>query len=115
MPVPIGVSVTDSLLVSEAVARDDMFSVDINPAICPDAPLCRPMLRGWVVWRDFNHLTAKITMKLRNKIWGRFEASGALDGLDFPPAPEAQEALIARERSHSVAHAGQLLLGFAHD
>ncbi|WP_372727926.1 acyltransferase family protein [Nocardioides sp.] len=86
VPVPIGTSVTDSILVSEAVARDDMFSVDINPVICPDAPLCRPILRGRVVWRDFNHLTTKITLKLRNRIWARVEATGALDDLGFAPA-----------------------------
>ena len=86
VPVPIGVSVTDSILVSEAVARDDMFTVDINPVICPDAPLCRPILRGRVVWRNFNHLTTKITLLLRDRIWARFEDSGALDGLGISPS-----------------------------
>ncbi len=85
VPVPIGTSVTDSIVVSEAVARDDVFSVDFNPVICPDAPLCRPILAGRVVWRDFNHLTTKITTRLRGKIWARFEQSGALDGLGFSP------------------------------
>ena len=63
------------------MTRDDMFAVDINPVICPDAPLCRPILKGRVVWRDYNHLTTRITVHLRDQIWKQIDESGALKGL----------------------------------
>lgn len=81
--VPIGQNPSDSFYVAEDVRRDDMFTVDINPVVCPDAPLCRPILDGRVVWRDYNHLTVKITLHLRGKFWARIGETGALAGLDF--------------------------------
>jgi peptidoglycan/LPS O-acetylase OafA/YrhL len=72
---------SDGFYDDEDAARDEMFTVDINPAICPDAPRCRPMLGGRVVWRDSGHLAAGITVYLRDKIWDRISETGALDGL----------------------------------
>jgi len=81
VPVPIGLDASDSVFQAEAVTRDDMFAVDINPVICPDAPLCRPILKGRVVWRDYNHLTTRITVHLRDQIWKQIDETGALKGL----------------------------------
>jgi hypothetical protein len=78
---------SDRMYEAEHVARDDVFTVDINPVICPDAPLCRPILNGRVVWRDRNHLTAAITFHLRDKIWDRFSETHALAGLGVKSTP----------------------------
>ncbi|WP_197025846.1 acyltransferase family protein [Nocardioides sp. URHA0020] len=80
VPVPIGVDDSDAAYQAEDVARDDMWSVDLNPVLCPDAPLCRPVLGDTVVWRDHDHLTTKILLRLREQIWQQIVDSGALDG-----------------------------------
>ncbi|MGD9958460.1 acyltransferase family protein [Nocardioides sp.] len=83
VPVPLGVDASDGFYSTEDVLRDDMFTVDINPVFCPDAPLCRPILNDVVVWRDYNHLTAEIGIHRRQKLWGQIEDTGALAGLGF--------------------------------
>ena len=70
---------SDGFYEAEDVARDDVFTVDVNPDICPDAPLCRPILDGRVVWREYD-LTVSITVHLRDKIWNRISDTGALAG-----------------------------------
>ena len=81
---PEGVDASDGFYSTEDVLRDDMFTVDINPVFCPDAPLCRPVLGGVAVWRDYNHLTARIGIARRERLWSQIEDTGALDGLGFP-------------------------------
>jgi peptidoglycan/LPS O-acetylase OafA/YrhL len=81
VPVPIGVDASDAFYRAQDVARDDMWAVDLNPVICPDAPLCRPILDGRVVWRDYNHLTTRILVHLRGQVWDRLVGSGAFAGL----------------------------------
>jgi peptidoglycan/LPS O-acetylase OafA/YrhL len=73
----------DRMYEAEGVVRDDVFTVDINPVVCPGGPPCRPILNRRIVWRDSNHLTARITVHLRSKIWDRISDSGALAGLGF--------------------------------
>jgi hypothetical protein len=81
VPVPIGLDPSDSFYQAEDVARDDMWAVSINHLICPGAPLCRPILDGRVVWRDYNHLTTTILLHLEDKIWHEMTDAGAFDGL----------------------------------
>lgn len=64
-----------------AATRPEVYLADINPVICPDAPRCRPIQDGLVVWRDHNHITAELGVELRDRIWDRIEESEALDGL----------------------------------
>jgi hypothetical protein len=65
------------------VESDDVYTVNVNPVLCPDAPLCKPILDGVVVWRDPDHITAQIGIHLRDKIWGAVRKTGVLDGLGF--------------------------------
>lgn len=81
VPAPTTQAASDRFYQAEDIAHVDVFTVDINPVICPDAPLCRPIVNGRIVWRDRNHLTARITVHLRGKIWDRIAATGALAGL----------------------------------
>ena len=84
VPTAEGVDASDGFYSTEDVVRDDMFTVDINPVFCPDAPLCRPLLGGVAVWRDYNHLTAQIGIDRRARLWSQIEGTGALDGLGLP-------------------------------
>ncbi|CUR54469.1 membrane hypothetical protein [metagenome] len=84
VPTPVGADASDGFYSTEDVLRDDMFTVDINPVFCPDAPLCRPLLGGVAVWRDYNHLTAQIGIDRRKRLWSQIEDTGALAGLGFP-------------------------------
>ncbi len=79
---PVRMRVSDAFFQAEDVARDDMASVNINRVICPDAPLCRPILDGRVVWRDNHHLTTRLLLHLRDGIWRRMVNTGILEGLD---------------------------------
>ena len=79
--VPIEQDKSDSYYVTEDAKRSDMFAVNINPVICPHAPLCRPILNHRVVWRNFNHLTTRIAVHLREKIWAQINQTGALNDL----------------------------------
>jgi hypothetical protein len=69
VPVPIGVDASDAVYQAEDVGRDAMWAVNINHIICPGAPLCRPILGGHVVWRDYNHLTPQVLTHFRARIW----------------------------------------------
>ncbi|TYL51377.1 acyltransferase [Nocardioides sp. BGMRC 2183] len=58
--------------------RDSVATVDVNPAICPDAPYCRPILRDAVVWRDGNHVTPTVVKRVRKQIGGLIDETGVL-------------------------------------
>ena len=63
------------------MSSDDVFTVDLNPVFCPDAPLCRPILDGTVVWRDSGHLSPELPVERRDDVWKVIARTGALDGL----------------------------------
>jgi hypothetical protein len=77
---PLGRPVADALYENAAIGNDRAATVDINPFICPDAPACRPIIDGVVVWRDDRHLTARIATHLRREIWHAVRDTGVLDG-----------------------------------
>ena len=83
VPARMGSWPSDAYYTVADVDSDQVFTLDINPVICPDAPLCSPMLDGVVVWRDRDHLTAGIGRELRGQIWQKTQQTGALDGLGF--------------------------------
>ncbi|MCW2791328.1 MAG: acyltransferase [Nocardioides sp.] len=65
-----------------AAARwPDVHTVDINPLICPAAPVCDPVLDGIPVWRDRNHYSPTVIAHHRKGIWHLIERSGVFDGL----------------------------------
>ena len=79
VPAPARDRPTDSIYDVAAVRSDRVFTLDLNPLICPGAPLCRPILGGTVVWRDRNHITAALGVELREQVWNLLADSGALD------------------------------------
>ena len=57
VPVPLGEGVTDGLSLTEAAVSPRVDTLDLNPAFCPDAPICLPggRRRGGVARRPPRH------------------------------------------------------------
>jgi len=73
---PIDRAAADGIYEATAIGNDDATTVDLNPVICPDAPACRPIIDGVVVWRDPRHVTGAITKHLRRQIWSAIQDTG---------------------------------------
>jgi hypothetical protein len=65
---------------SVAARIDNVRTLDLNPAFCPGAPICQPLVHGTVVWRDSGHLTEEITLQQRHEVWKLLRRTGALRG-----------------------------------
>jgi len=81
VPVPLREPISDSFYDAAAAASPNVFSFDINPILCPAAPVCSPMLGKLTVWRNVNHFGVGILVHKRTQIWNSIVASGALSGL----------------------------------
>ncbi len=79
VPVPLGEGVTDGLSLTEAAVSPRVDTLDLNPAFCPDAPICLPVVGDEVVWRDDHHVTARYAESRREQVWRILQDSGALD------------------------------------
>ena len=76
---PLEKPFTDGILDSLAArAPDHAASVDLNPVLCPDAPICRPVVGRTVVWKDPDHVTGTFLDEERNAVWERLTATGFL-------------------------------------
>jgi peptidoglycan/LPS O-acetylase OafA/YrhL len=76
---PLEKPFTDGILDSiAAAAPDEAAAVDLNPVLCPDSPLCRPVIGDTVVWKDPDHVTGTFLDEHRDAIWGRLTATGLL-------------------------------------
>jgi peptidoglycan/LPS O-acetylase OafA/YrhL len=71
--------ISDAIFRSQAVRKPDVYTVNLNPAMCPDSPLCLPVLGRTVVWRDTFHFTASIVVRQRALIWWRLQESHVFD------------------------------------
>ncbi|HEX6246933.1 MAG TPA: acyltransferase family protein [Nocardioidaceae bacterium] len=78
VPVPLGTSPTDAFMVATAAREPDVFTIDLNPAFCPTAPMCQPVVDDHIVWRDDHHVTAKFAEARWKQVWKLIEKSGAL-------------------------------------
>lgn len=84
-PVPTGTTAVDAFLLTEATQDDDFYEVDLNPAFCPSAPLCQPVVDDAVVWRDREHLTPVYAKSRADEVWKLVRRSGVLDGTRLAP------------------------------
>jgi len=76
---PLEKPFTDGILDSLAAASpDETASLDLNPVLCPDAPVCRPVIDGTVVWKDPDHVTGTFLDEQREGLWLRLTATGLL-------------------------------------
>ena len=81
VPLPFEQTVDDGVYKSLAPESPDWFSVNLNPALCPTAPMCRAVLDGEIVWRNSSHYTAEYAKSRRNEIWKLIRRSDALDDI----------------------------------
>ena len=74
---PLEKPFTDGILDAlAAVSPDDTAVVDLNPVLCPDAPICRPVVGRTVVWKDPDHVTGTFLDEQREALWARLTATG---------------------------------------
>ena len=77
VPVPVGGTESDSFAQTEATRSSKVDVLDLNPAFCPDAPVCLPVVDDEVVWRDDHHVTATYATSRREAVWKILTATGA--------------------------------------
>ena len=71
----------DAYYLAAASQLADVHTIDINPAICPAAPVCDPVLDGIPVWRDPGHYTPSVILHRKARVWRALERTGVFDGL----------------------------------
>ena len=76
VPVPLGTSPTDAFYIAAASEDPALHTVDLNPAFCPGAPVCQPVVGGEIVWRDDHHVTAQYAVSRRDQVWKLLEKTG---------------------------------------
>ncbi|HEX6150495.1 acyltransferase family protein [Nocardioides sp.] len=69
VPVPVGGTKSDGFAQAEAARSPKVEVLDLNPAFCPDAPVCLPVVDDLVVWRDDHHVTATYATSRRDAVW----------------------------------------------
>jgi peptidoglycan/LPS O-acetylase OafA/YrhL len=69
VPVPMDVSPSDGYYVTAAAGSRRVATLNLNPAFCPSAPVCAPVVDGDVVWRDDHHVTARYGVARREQVW----------------------------------------------
>jgi peptidoglycan/LPS O-acetylase OafA/YrhL len=79
VPVPETNRPTDGFYLAAAAQDPDLYTVNLNPAFCPDAPVCMPVVNGQIVYRDRHHLTPEFADHQRDKVWRLVEKTGVLD------------------------------------
>jgi peptidoglycan/LPS O-acetylase OafA/YrhL len=76
---PLAKPFTDGILDAIAASSpEDAATVDLNPVLCPGAPVCEPVIDGTVVWKDPDHVTGTFLVQHRAAIWDRLVATGFL-------------------------------------
>jgi SGNH domain (fused to AT3 domains) len=83
--VPASHQTVSDVYYREAAAAhpQNVFTFSINRAACPTAPVCLPIMYGIPVWRNLNHYTTEILVRLRAQVWQAIGQSGALKGLPW--------------------------------
>ena len=69
VPVPVGGTESDGFAQTEAARSPKVDILDLNPAFCPNAPVCLPVVGDEVVWRDDHHVTATYAISRRRAVW----------------------------------------------
>lgn len=78
VPVPLEQSLTSSIARSTAAAIPGVTTLDVNPIVCPDAPVCAPLIDGINVWRNHNHFSTQIFLHFRDQLWQAIQRLGVL-------------------------------------
>ena len=76
---PVNQSLTNEIARSTAAATSGVATLDINGIVCPDAPICAPMIDGINVWRNHNHFSTQIFLHFRDQLWQAIQRLRVLD------------------------------------
>ena len=58
---------------------DDVWSIDLDQAVCPYLPICDPVVDGMIVRRDHTHLTGRFAESLSTRFEDVLVEAGVLD------------------------------------
>ncbi|HSJ22062.1 MAG TPA: acyltransferase family protein [Nocardioidaceae bacterium] len=78
VPMPAEQGPSDAFYRALAAESPNLYSVNLNPAFCPTAPVCRAVHDGKVVWRDPKHFTAGFAEDRRDRVWKLIRRTGVL-------------------------------------
>ena len=82
---PLEKPFTDGILDAIAAAEpDEAAAVDLNPVLCPDAPICRPVIDDTVVWKDPDHVTGTFLDEQREATLGAADGDRPRLGVTLP-------------------------------
>ncbi len=76
VPVTSTMGTTDRLVHRLAGDLPGLRPLNLNPAFCPDSPVCLPVVDDEVVWRDDHHVTARYAVSRRDSVWTILEGTG---------------------------------------
>jgi hypothetical protein len=78
----VGGTESDGFAQTEAARSPKVDVLDLNPAFCPSAPVCLPVVDDVIVWRDDHHVTATYATSRRDAVWKILEKAGDLEAGD---------------------------------
>jgi peptidoglycan/LPS O-acetylase OafA/YrhL len=77
VPVPAQPPFSDAMYARAARQIPNVSTFNINPIVCPTAPVCEPMVGRIPVWRNFNHYTPAILLHYKEQIWSLISRGSA--------------------------------------
>ncbi len=78
---PLQRPAVDSAYETLDVTRDTVGTIDLNPIIRPDLPVCAPVIGKTVVWKDPDHVTTRVLSERSDQIWNQLTATGLVPNL----------------------------------
>jgi peptidoglycan/LPS O-acetylase OafA/YrhL len=82
VPMPVQPSRTDAFYITAATESPAVSVVDFNPAFCPGAPVCQPIVDGQVVWLNAQHVTPAFAASREAQAWTLLSRAGATAALE---------------------------------
>lgn len=79
VPLKAETPATTASYIAYSQANPAIHTVNLNPAFCPDAPTCLPVVNGQVVWRDRYHVATDFAVAQREEVLKALQQTGAFD------------------------------------
>jgi hypothetical protein len=70
----------EELVRAEADASDAVWTMDLDPLVCPRLPTCDPVVNDAIVMYDSHHLTGRFAATLADPIEAWMVDNGVLEG-----------------------------------
>lgn len=75
----VGAGPEERIFRALAAADENVISVDLDALVCPNLPICAPVVNGLIVKRDDNHLTIKFANSLTDDVEAILLSNGVFD------------------------------------